>query len=91
MVFAAMMIMAGCGSSKDTTTITEAETPTAPTVEVASGDAEDVEVPQDEEYVDANGWSVRYDPSVIALNAGGPVSTFVYTGDCAGTCMVMTT
>ncbi len=39
-------------------------------------------------YEDANGWSVKYDPSVIAVNQGGPVTTFVYTGECAGTCMI---
>ncbi len=39
-------------------------------------------------YVDANGWSVKYDPSCIAVNGGGPLTTFVYTGECAGTCMV---
>ena len=40
-------------------------------------------------YNDANGWSVKYDPSVIAVNQGGPVTTFVYTGECAGTCRVL--
>ncbi len=39
-------------------------------------------------YEDANGWSVKYDPSVIAVNQGGPVTTFVYTGECAGTNMI---
>lgn len=36
-------------------------------------------------YNDANGWSVKYDPSVISVNGGGPVTTFVYTGESAET------
>lgn len=39
-------------------------------------------------YEDANGWSVKYDPSVIEVNQGGSVTTFVYTGECAGTNMI---
>ncbi|MBO4901018.1 MAG: hypothetical protein J5509_12095, partial [Lachnospiraceae bacterium] len=35
-------------------------------------------------YTDANGWSVTYNPNTITVNAGGPVTTFVYTGECAG-------
>ncbi len=42
-------------------------------------------------YNDANGWSVKYDPSCITVNGGGPVTTFVYTGDCPGTCMITAT
>ena len=42
-------------------------------------------------YTDATGWSVKYDPSVITVNTEGPVTTFVYTGDCAGTCMMSVT
>ena len=42
-------------------------------------------------YNDANGWSVRYDPSVITVNQGGPVTTFVYTGESAGTNMITAT
>ncbi len=39
-------------------------------------------------YRDANGWSVKYNPSVITVNTSGPITTFVYTGDCPGTCMI---
>ena len=39
-------------------------------------------------YRDANGWSVMYDSSCITVNGGGPETTFVYTGDCPGTCMI---
>lgn len=42
-------------------------------------------------YEDANGWSVKYDPSVIAVNQGGSVTTFVYTGESAGTNMITVT
>lgn len=42
-------------------------------------------------YTDANGWSVKYDASLITVNQGGPITTFVYTGDCAGTNMITVT
>lgn len=42
-------------------------------------------------YTDANGWSIKYDASCITVNQGGPVTTFVYTGDCAGTNMITAT
>lgn len=95
--FAAMLAMTGCGDASATTTINDAETPTSASADAGYVDAlneeaatEDVVI-NDEEYVNANNWSVRYDPSVITINEGGPVTTFVYTGDCAGTCMITTT
>ncbi len=39
-------------------------------------------------YNDANGWSVKYDPSCIEVQGGGPQTSFVYTGECAGTSML---
>ena len=42
-------------------------------------------------YTDANGWQVKYNPDVIQVNQAGPITTFVYTGDCAGTCMITAT
>ena len=42
-------------------------------------------------YEDANGWKVKYDPSVITVNSEGPITTFVYTGESAGTNMVTAT
>ncbi len=39
-------------------------------------------------YEDANGWRVRYNPEVIEVNGGGPMVTFVYTGESAGTNMI---
>ncbi len=42
----------------------------------------------DHVYEDANGWKVHYNPDVITVNKGSNEVDFVYTGDCAGTCMV---
>lgn len=42
-------------------------------------------------YTSTNGWSVRYDPEKFAVNEGGSVTTFVYTGECAGTNMITVT
>ena len=41
-------------------------------------------------YNDANGWSVKYDPSKFEVNTSGPMTTFVYTGESAGTNMIST-
>ncbi|MBR5635813.1 MAG: hypothetical protein IKW81_02640 [Pseudobutyrivibrio sp.] len=46
---------------------------------------------EDFTYTDANGWQVRYNPEFIQVNQGGPVTTFVYTGECAGTNMITVT
>lgn len=42
-------------------------------------------------YNDANGWSVRYDPKLFTVNGGGPMVTFVYTPESAGTNMITAT
>ncbi|SCZ77519.1 hypothetical protein [Pseudobutyrivibrio xylanivorans] len=42
-------------------------------------------------YESPYNWKVRYNPDVIEVNQSGPVTTFVYTGDCAGTCMITAT
>ena len=39
-------------------------------------------------YSDANGWSVKYNPDRIEVNTAPPITTFVYTGYCPGTCMI---
>ncbi len=39
-------------------------------------------------YHDANGWSVKYDPELFTVNDGGPMVSFVYTGESAGTNMI---
>ena len=41
-----------------------------------------------EVYESADGWAVRYDPAVISVNEDEETVDFVYTGDCAGTCML---
>lgn len=46
---------------------------------------------EDFTYTSANGWSVRYNPEKFEVNTGGPVTTFVYTGECAGTNMITVT
>ncbi|SCY55751.1 hypothetical protein SAMN02910292_02077 [Lachnospiraceae bacterium XBB2008] len=42
-------------------------------------------------YNDPNGWSVRYYADNIEVNTSGNVTTFVYTGESAGTNMVTVT
>lgn len=85
----------GCGSAEtETVQIEQEQIPLTDSVEAVVEEAADEDMEftmQDEEYTDANGWSLRYDPNVISVNQGGPVSTFVYTGDCAGTCMMTST
>ena len=49
------------------------------------------ETGEDAVFESANGWKVRYDPSVITVNDAGSVTTFVYTGESAGTNMVTAT
>ncbi len=48
-------------------------------------------VGEDYLYEDANGWTVRYDPGLFEVTPGGPVTTFVYTGESAGTNMITVT
>lgn len=47
----------------------------------------------DGEYVyrDANGWSIKYDPNCFDITQDGPMVSIVYTGECAGTNMVLVT
>ncbi len=47
--------------------------------------------PSESVYRDANGWSVKYDASLFNVNEGGPVTTFVYMGESAGTNMLTAT
>lgn len=42
-------------------------------------------------YENKNGWSVKYDPENFLLYENGPVTTFVYMGESAGTNMVTVT
>lgn len=58
----------------------------------AAADKEDSSVEsetfEDKEYVSDRGWSVMYDPSVITVNEGENMTSFVYTGESAGTNML---
>ena len=42
-------------------------------------------------YSNANGWTIKYDPDRFVINEGGPVTTIVYVGECAGTNMITAT
>ncbi len=44
-----------------------------------------------ETYQSADGWSVRYDPEAIEVQEGDGFTSFVYTGESAGTCMMTVT
>ena len=83
LVLTIAMSVVGCGQSAQ---IEDEKVAMAATDEV-----EEVVAEEDGVYHDANGWSVRYNPDVIEVTQGGPVTTFVYTGDCAGTCMITAT
>ena len=51
-------------------------------------DAAEQEVSEEKEYVSDRGWSVKYDPSIITVNEGEDMTSFVYTGESAGTNML---
>ena len=51
-------------------------------------DAAEQEVSEEKEYVRDRGWSVKYDPSIITVNEGEDMTSFVYTGESAGTNML---
>ena len=42
-------------------------------------------------YNDANGWSVKYNPERFTITQEGSKVAFVYTGECAGTSMILAT
>ena len=85
-------LLAGCSSSTAETEVTEEAEVTEETETATEAAEETTEAAAaDEIYNDANGWSVQYDPSVITVNQGGPVTTFVYTGESAGTNMITAT
>ena len=54
-------------------------------------DMEEVELPEYEDYKSSWGWSVKYDPSVITVNEADYMTSFVYTGESAGTNMMAIT
>lgn len=51
-------------------------------------DAAEQEVSEEKEYVSDRGWSVKYDPLIITVNEGEDMTSFVYTGESAGTNML---
>ncbi len=74
---------------------TEAAAQTAVTENAAAAETTETEAAQtdghEEVYASEAGWVVRYDPSVIEVTSIGEPETevdFVYTGDCAGACML---
>ncbi len=77
-------MLTGCGS-KSEEVATEPETTQETVEETAEPEAETV---TDEIYEDANGWNVHYNPEVITVTTENNITTFVYTADCPGTCMV---
>lgn len=70
--------------STATETVAEEEATEAAAVEEQTGAQEEV-------YASEMGWVVRYDPSVIQVESIGEPETevdFIYTGECAGACML---
>ena len=71
---------------------TEAAAPETAATEAATEEAAQEQGSAKEEiYASEVGWVVRYDPSVIEVNSIGDPEMevdFVYTGECAGTCML---
>ena len=66
----------------------EAESEDAEAEDTGEDEAEDVELPEYEEYKNSRGWSVKYDPSLITVNEAEDMTSFVYTGESAGTNML---
>ncbi len=88
----AMAVMTGCGNkNSELVTISESETPKTDSVDAGYIEALKSDIQEDILYTHENGWSVRYNPSCITVNGGGPITTFVYTADCPGTCMITVT
>ena len=85
----ASALFVGCGGDTSGTT---AE-PDATTEEVSTEATESGDYLSNGDYVyeDPNGWKVRYNPDLITVNKENNIVGFVYTGDCAGTCMVQVT
>lgn len=88
MTVSVMTFMAGC-SKNVTVNINN--------IPSKADDAADIEEPEQEEpkaaaedkvYKSSNGWSVKYDPSVITVNEAENFTSFVYIGESAGTNML---
>ncbi len=98
---AAMAALTACGTQTQPAAPAQTETQPAATeaaaTEAAATEAATEEAVQEqggakeEVYAGEVGWVVRYDPSVISPESVGDPEMavdFVYTGDCAGACMV---
>ncbi|MBQ7679713.1 MAG: hypothetical protein IJT34_07670 [Butyrivibrio sp.] len=76
----------------DTAASQTAETAQAETADTTAEAPEEDTAPvvaADEVYTDANGWQVHYDPSLFEVTPGGPITSFVYTGESAVANLVM--
>ena len=80
-----MMFAAGCARN---VTVNINNNPEAADETEADEEEEEPQVPEDKEYKSSNGWSVKYDPSVITVNEDKDMTSFVYTGESAGTNML---
>ena len=89
------MLAALAGCAKDVnvniynTGENEESTDTGEEGTTADGEAaEDTGLPKYEEYKNSRGWSVKYDPALITVNEAEDMTSFVYTGESAGTNML---
>lgn len=94
------MALTGCGGDininiNNVPSTTQEEAPAAEDTEEADkADEEDKaddaaeQASEEKEYVSDRGWSVKYDPAVITVNEGEDMTSFVYTGESAGTNML---
>ena len=86
---AALILLAGtitaCGGQKTQET-TAAETTAAPEASEETTAAEETAAAY-EIYKSGDGWSVRYNPELIRVNEAEDEVEFVYTGECAGSCL----
>ena len=84
--------LTGCGKNVNVNIYNEpseeAESEDAEAEDTGEDEAEDVELPEYEEYKNSRGWSVKYDPSLITVNEAEDMTSFVYTGESAGTNML---
>lgn len=93
MAVAVMITAAGCAKNLNIN-INNVPSDAADSIDTAdSTDAEEVQESQEpssdtEEYESSNGWSVKYDPSLFSVNEAENMTSFVYTGESAGTNML---
>ena len=100
LVLSVFMALTGCDGNininiNNVPSSTQEEAPAAEDTEEADkADEEDKaddaaeQASEEKEYVSDRGWSVKYDPSIITVNEGEDMTSFVYTGESAGTNML---